>query len=111
MRKWLTSLGSFWFGAVMGAATLTLFALMEGALSWFLPGPPENLLYQYQTLLTGILAVVAAFFSVRETRRQIREQSEQERENADAVETTPLGLPCPWHSMNFAFTPKPASEN
>lgn len=97
MRKGLALLTSFWFGAAMGAAALVLFGLMVGALTWFLPGQPQNLLYHYQTLLTGILAVVAAFFAIRETRRQIAQQYELEedrrRRRNDAARTAlPLAL-------------------
>lgn len=80
MRKGVALIGSFWFGAAMGAAALGLLSLMVNSVSWFLPEQPQNLLYHYQTLITGVLAVVAAFFAVRETRRQIEQQNDQEED-------------------------------
>lgn len=97
MRRGLALLGSFWFGAVMGAAAVLLASLLMGSLNWFLPAAPHNLLYHYQTFITGVLAVIAAFVAVRVTRRQIEQQYElaednRIRHNAAARIALPLAL-------------------
>jgi hypothetical protein len=83
------------FGFVLGAVTAATFgSVLHLNSKWFL-GTDERL--QWETLVTGIGAVVAAFFTVRRLREQITQtqklaDDQRQRRARAARATLPLAL-------------------
>jgi hypothetical protein len=87
---------SVWKVATAGSETFFRIVFWLGSLNW---------VYDYQTLLTGTGAVVAAYFSVREIRRQIAASESTARMQIESAEKLEAERRDARKSANLAVSP------